>query len=167
VLLRQPRVIGAVRAALNGCVRAGSDTKEWEGPWGTLTSHAAAGAAVPLSLHALPRLESLQELRIDARLELGPDTTAKLRCQVRQAITVSFVAAVSVANYMAVGPAGQCNPRRGGRQCLPSRGSFADDKHPSIYCAWQASVLMGFMSKAIPWDGCLHKSHLWCRARGV
>ena len=58
-----------------------------------MTWHATAGAAASqrsLSLKTLPRLECLQELHVNARLELGQDLAAKLLCQVRQAITVSF-----------------------------------------------------------------------------
>ncbi len=42
----------------------------------------AAADAVPLCLAALPPLESLEELRIDARVALGPGTAAVLQCQV-------------------------------------------------------------------------------------
>ncbi len=44
---------------------------------------AAAAEAVPVSLDALPPLAALEELRIDARVVLGPDVEAVLRCQVR------------------------------------------------------------------------------------
>jgi len=51
---------------------------------------APAAEAMPLSLAALPRLESLEELRLDARVALGPDVAAVLHCQVREAIMAAF-----------------------------------------------------------------------------
>ena len=56
-----------------------------------------AAEAVPLSLAALPRLESLEELRLDARVALGPDVAAVLRCQVLEATMAAFKAAKSPA----------------------------------------------------------------------
>ena len=44
---------------------------------------AAAADAVPVCLAALPPLAALEELRIDARVALGPGTAAVLQCQVR------------------------------------------------------------------------------------